>query len=131
MKKSLACAAATWILAGNTLLFAQNGSPVGKWKGESLCTVKPSSCHDETVVYEITAPPDKKGALIWKADKIVNGEPQNMGTLECTFASATQVVTCDIPSKGTWAFELKGDTMTGTLKLSDGTLFRKVNVKRM
>lgn len=108
-----------------------SGSPLGKWKGESLCTVKPSACHDEVVVYEITAPAEKKGALAWKADKIVNGEQQNMGTLDCTFASSTRTLTCDIPGKATWQLQVNGDSMTGTLKLSDGTLFRKVSVKRM
>ena len=44
--------------------YAQKDSSgvLGKWKGESLCTVKPSACHDEVVVYDISAPPEKKGA---------------------------------------------------------------------
>ncbi len=105
-------------------------SPViGTWKGESLCTVKPSACHDEEVVYEISAPADKKGALVMKADKIVNGERQWMGDLDCKYAASTHVLNCEIP-KGVWSFDVGGDAMTGTLKLSDGTLFRKVSVKR-
>jgi hypothetical protein len=103
-----------------------NAPVLGTWKGESLCTVKPSACHDETVVYEIS--PGKNGGVVWKADKIVNGEQQNMGSLDCTFAAS--VLTCDMPGKGVWSLTVRGDTMTGTLKLSDGTLFRKVSVKR-
>ena len=112
--------------------YAQKDSSgvVGKWKGESLCTVKPSACHDEVVVYDISAPPEKKGALVWKADKIVNGEQQNMGTLDCTYAAASRTMTCDMPGKGVWSLTVEGDAMTGTLRLSDGTLFRKVSVKR-
>lgn len=112
--------------------FAQktNAIALGKWKGESLCTVKPSACHDETVVYEITAPAGTKDKLVWKADKIVNGKQENMGTLDCTFAYDTHVMTCDMPGKGVWSLTVQGDVMTGTLKLSDGTLFRKVTVKR-
>lgn len=120
------------MVASTAVVLAQKpgASALGKWKGESLCTVKPSACHDEVVVYEFTASTEKKGMLSWKADKIVNGEQQNMGTLDCTFASGTQTVTCNIP-RGVWELQVNGDTMTGTLKLSDGTLFRKVSVKRM
>lgn len=104
-----------------------NAPVLGTWKGESLCTVKPSACHDEIVVYEISE--GKNGGIVWKADKIVNGERQNMGTLDCTFAAS--VLTCDIPGKGVWSLTVRGDSMTGTLKLSDGTLFRKVAAKRV
>jgi hypothetical protein len=113
-----------------TVSAQKDASAVGKWKGESLCTVKPSACHDEVVVYEITAATGKKDALVWKADKIVNGEQQNMGTMDCTYAPKSQVMTCDMPGRGVWKLTVHGDAMTGTLELSDGTLFRKVSVKR-
>ena len=116
------------LAAGQT----NSASPLGKWKGESLCTVKPSACHDETVVYEITAPAsNRKDVLVWKADKIVNGEQQNMGSLVCTYAAGKNTFSCDIPNRGKWEFQVNGDAMSGTLKLADGTLFRKVSVKRM
>ena len=102
-----------------------NAPVLGTWQGESLCTVKPSACHDESVVYEISQ--GKNGGVVWKADKIVNGERQNMGTLDCTFAAS--VLTCDM-GKGVWSLTVRGDAMTGTLKLADGTLFRKVSVRR-
>lgn len=133
MNKLVSFLAAGLTIASSALVLAQKptASVLGKWKGESLCTVKPSACHDEVVVYEITAPAEKKGVLVWKADKIVNGEQQNMGSLDCTIASSGQAIACEIPGKGVWTFQLNGDTMTGTLKLTDGTLFRKVSVKRM
>jgi hypothetical protein len=130
MHRVLTIAAAALLVGVAALAQKTSPSALGKWKGESLCTVKPSACHDETVVYEITAPPEKKGGLVWKADKIVNGEQQNMGTLDCT-APYPHSVTCDIPGKGVWTLQVQGDSMTGTLKLSDGTLFRKVSVHRM
>ena len=105
-----------------------NAIMLGKWKGESLCTVKPSACHDETVVYEITAPAGSKDHVVWKADKIVDGKQVNMGSLECRYDSHT--ITCDIPDRAVWSLTVDGDVMTGTLKLSDGTLFRKVLAKR-
>lgn len=114
------------ILSAAAVAQRPNASPVGTWKGESLCTVKPNACHDETVVYEIK-PSGKQDRLICKADKIVDGKRQWMGDLDCTFANAT--LTCEVP-KGTWSFTVQDNTMTGTLKLADGTLFRKVNVRR-
>ncbi len=125
---------AVLLLGAAVLAFSQkeSASPLGKWKGESLCTVKPSACHDEIVVYDITAPADsRKDILVWKADKIVDGKQQNMGSLVCEYIAEKDSFTCLIPDKGTWAFQVNGDTMTGTLKLTDGTLFRKVSVKRM
>src|SRR5690242_4946094 len=88
-----------FFLGATQAIFAQkeNAAVLGQWKGESLCTVKPSACHDEVVVYEITATAEKKGTLIWKADKIVNGEQQNMGTLDCTYDPGSKMMTCDMP----------------------------------
>jgi hypothetical protein len=124
----LLCAISLLVAANIAGAQMTNATLLGKWKGESLCTVKPSACHDETVVYEITAVAGSKDRLVWNADKIVDGKPVNMGSLECTYQSRT--VTCDIPGRGVWSFTLDGDLMTGTLKLSDGTLFRKVSAKR-
>ena len=107
---------------------AQTGKPadvLGTWEGESICTVHPSACHDEHVIYEITQGADKK--LKMSADKVVNGERQNMGDLDCTYDGKT--FSCSIPL-GTWAFEVSGSKMKGALKLKDGTLFRNVDIAR-
>ena len=107
---------------------AQTGKPadvVGTWEGQSICTVQPSACHDEHVIYEIAQAADHK--LKMSADKVVNGERQNMGDLECTYDGKT--LSCPIP-RGTWVYEVSGTKMTGTLKLSDGTVFRKVTAAR-
>ena len=119
------------ILAATSAL-AQKSSleSLGKWKGESLCTVKPSACHDETVVYEFTRVRDNEKQLVWKADKIVNGEQQNMGSLPCAAPTPT-TVSCDMPGRGVWELQVKGDVMTGVLRLTAGTVFRNVTAKRM
>jgi hypothetical protein len=121
------------VLAAVGMVAAQqaNAPVLGTWKGESLCTVKPSACHDEVVVYEIKPSSDKKDHLTVKADKIVDGKRQWMGDLECGYADGTGVLTCELDNKkGVWSFNVQGDAMTGTLKLADGTLFRKVSAKR-
>jgi hypothetical protein len=121
--------------AALTLLFlvapnveAQTAKLAGDWKGTSLCTVKNSPCHDETVVYHITEP-DSSGAMTINADKIVNGKPDPMGQLDCKFDSRSYVVTCPM-KHGEWRFTVAGRQMTGTLKLPDGTLYRNIAVRK-
>lgn len=107
---------------------AQTGNPTavtGTWEGASVCTVRPSSCHDEHVIYDITQGANQK--LKMSADKVVSGERQNMGDLECTYADKT--LRCPFP-RGVWSFTVSGMKMSGTLKLTDGTVFRKVEVSR-
>lgn len=89
--------------------------------------VRPSPCHDEIVIYDVT---QVHGKLQWKASKIIEGQEQWMGTLECDFEVTKRAAVCNIPNRGQWRFHVDGDSMTGTLNLSDGTLFRKVSVKR-
>ena len=107
-----------------------NSDVVGVWKGTSLCTVKPSPCHDETVVYHFTAPAEKKGRLKLSADKIVNGKEEWMGDLDCDVHAEKSTITCDIKGRPVWQFAVEGDAMSGTLVLEDGTLYRKIEVKR-
>ena len=95
----------------------------GTWKGESICTIKDSPCHDEQVVYHITEAAGGKVKI--QADKIVNGKPEDMGTLDCTFDAKTSKLTCPI-ARGIFEFSVNGSRMTGTLKLTDGTLYRRI-----
>src|SRR4051794_6093046 len=57
-------------------------TPVGIWRGTSVCLVRPSPCNDEIVVYRIT---HMKAAdsLAVDARKIVGAEEQEMGILTC------------------------------------------------
>lgn len=99
---------------------------LGEWEGKSMCQVSRSACHDEDVVYHITELPS--GKFSWKADKIIAGKCETMGVLACTFGNKTLVCRVD---KGTWTFHVDGTRMTGTLRLTDGTLYRSVDVKRV
>ncbi len=86
--------------------------------------MRPSPCRDEHVIYEISR---QKQKLVMSADKVVSGERQNMGDLECTQTDKT--LTCPF-ARGVWVFTVSGTKMSGTLKLPDGTLFRKVDVHK-
>jgi hypothetical protein len=110
-------------------LGAQTGqSPVGTWRGTSLCLVRPSSCNDEIVVYRI-APANANDSLTMDARKIVKGREEEMGVLGCHFARAGAQVVCGMRN-GEWRFDLHGDSLTGVLRLPNGTKFRDVRTAR-
>jgi len=103
-------------------------TPVGVWRGTSVCLVRPSACNDEIVVYRIarTNAPD---SLRMDARKIVRGEEQEMGVLTCRFTPPTGSLTCAIP-QGTWQFRVHNDSLVGELRLPDNTRFRDVRTTR-
>lgn len=100
----------------------------GTWTGTSTCTIKDSPCRNESVIYHITKP-DSEGKLKIQAHKVVNGQPEDMGTLDCVFTSSTSKLTCQMKN-GVWEFTVTGNKMEGTLKLSDGKLFRRISVAK-
>src|SRR5215208_3751252 len=103
-------------------------TPVGTWRGTSLCLVRPSACNDEIVVYRIT-PTKAADSLTMDARKIVRGEEQEMGVLACRFESPNGPLTCVMP-QGTWQFRVRNDSLVGELRLSDNTKFRDVRTIR-
>jgi hypothetical protein len=103
-------------------------NPVGVWRGTSLCRVRPSPCKDEIVVYRITRL-KASDSLSLDASKIVNGQEQDMGVLVCRFAASGAQVTCTMPN-GVWRFTIRGDSLTGELRLPDNTKFRDVRTAR-
>lgn len=103
-------------------------TPVGIWRGTSVCLVRPSACNDESVVYRI-AHTNAADRLTVDARKIVHGEEQEMGVLTCRFASQNGVLICAIP-QGTWQFSVRKDSLVGELRLPDNTKFRDVRTIR-
>jgi hypothetical protein len=103
-------------------------TPVGTWRGTSVCLVRPSACNDEIVVYRI-APTKAADSLTMDARKIVRGEEQDMGALTCHFTPANGAVTCAMP-QGTWQFRVRNDSLVGELRLADNTKFRDVRTAR-
>lgn len=105
---------------------------LGTWEGESKCTVADSPCHDEHVIYTIK-PDQNSGGLTMQADKVVNGERQNMGTLPCRYDAAGKRLTCVTEGRkiSDWVFTISGDTMTGTLTLrNEHQLYRRIRVNK-
>ena len=103
-------------------------TPVGIWRGTSVCLVRPSACHDEIVVFRI-AHTKITDSLTLDARKIVRGEEQQMGVLSCRFTSPNGPLTCPIP-RGIWQFRVRNDSLVGELRLVDNTKFRDVRTIR-
>lgn len=97
---------------------------IGTWNGTSICQIKASACHDETVVYHISKIKGVDTFYI-NAGKIVNGAEQEMGILPFVYSSETKQLTST--AYGIWTFNVTGPKLEGTL-LVHGELFRKIAV---
>src|SRR5690242_19796299 len=97
-------------------LFGQGGAnpksdkgPVGIWRGESTCVVRPSACNDETALYRIAANARAQDRLTVSAGKIVDGREVSMGSSECSYTVKTQVIDCYLPNGSSVHLEVEGD----------------------
>jgi hypothetical protein len=96
----------------------------GTWKGSSICQIKESPCHDETVVYHISKNGGADSFLI-KANKIVNGVEEEMGILPFVYNKTTHQLSST--AYGSWTFNIEPGKLEGTL-LVRGQLYRKIQV---
>lgn len=103
---------------------------VGDWHGDSICVVRPSACHDEDSLYHVSPIAEKPGYFSLKADKIVAGKPVTMGIVECHSQPEKKLLTCDF-EQGSLEFSVDGGTLRGTMKLKDGTLWRRISLKKV
>ena len=98
----------------------------GTWKGTSLCQVKNSPCHDETVVYYISRKNGTDSFSI-KANKIVNGVEEEMGILPFVYDSKSNELVSS--AYGKWTLRIEKDKMKGTL-IEKGKLFRIIELSK-
>lgn len=114
--------------AAPTISNGPSSKLVGQWDGRSLCVTPRPACTDETVRYQIRKDkPDAEDFHI-QADKIVNGQVQNMGVLTCHFEALRQQLVCP-QGQGQWQFRWDGDALVGGL-LDGSGLFRLIIVRR-
>lgn len=99
---------------------------LGTWEGESICTVRPSPCHDEHVIYQISKTENAEQFTI-AMDKVVAGERQSVGSLLCRYEPGH--LFCRYRDDH-WDYTIEGRKMAGTLALSDGRLYRRINVSK-
>jgi hypothetical protein len=100
----------------------------GNWTGESICQVKESACHDEKALY-IIAKSDTPDKVSITADKIVDGKPVVMGTMDFSYDPKTGVLFAEY-KYGVWKLTVKGNKIEGTLTTPDKVVFRRVTLTK-
>lgn len=105
---------------------------IGSWQGESKCMLPDSPCHDEQVLYQISADKKDPDYLDLDAYKIVDGAPDFMGTLACHYRPKQGSLSCtaNTSKQDDWEFHIFGDSMTGTLKVEGGKLYRVLKLRK-
>ena len=108
---------------------------IGTWKGDSTCRGNRPACKNEVVVYRFEAVAGKPDAILWFADKIVEGKREPMGKAEMHYDQAKGELSWEFTVRqnhGLWQFKVSVDTMEGTLVLlPNRELVRVVKVKRI
>jgi hypothetical protein len=132
---SMRRALAIWLLTcGMTAtLLASDKAVLGSWEGDSKCTVPDSPCHDEHVLFQITQDRKDPFQLNLDAYKLIEGNPEFIGTLACSYDSKAGALSCtsSTKDKDDWEFHVMGDAMAGRLMLDGGkTLYRRVTLHR-
>jgi hypothetical protein len=108
---------------------------IGVWRGTSTCTdrVAAPACHDEVVVYEFAAGA-KPEVILWRADKVVDGQRLAMGEMELTFDSGEACWRAEFTSPrshSVWCLTVDGAHMTGTGRnLPANQIIRKIDVRK-
>jgi hypothetical protein len=99
----------------------------GVWRGHSECAVKNSPCHDEVNVCRFAKIAGRENAFSVTASKVVDGKELVMGSSEWKYNAQKRVVECEKPSI---QLTLDGDKMEGALRLEDGTVYRRIYLKK-
>lgn len=101
---------------------------VGVWKGDSVCQVKDSPCHDEVSEYYVTkgAQPDHFQMTM---NKVVDGKEVTMGTLGCQSGTDAGTYVCRFDDATVWSWKLDKDVLDGTLQYR-GQFYRKIHLTR-
>ena len=120
------------MIAAALLLAAASPDPtVGTWEGTSLCQVKPSPCHDEHVVYHVTALGNGRYQIA--GYKVVSGQERFMGNVEVGLDAKSGSLsgkTIDRSGRSSlWTFVRHNSHLSGRL-ISDGALFRLIEVTK-
>lgn len=115
------------VLIFSPLIPHQVASLLGRWEGDSRCVGKLSACHDEHVLYQISA--TGAGHFTLDGSRIAGGDTVDMGPLSCTTVGGANALACPIPA-GTWRFAIVGNQLEGTLTLTDSSVARHVNAHR-
>jgi len=104
-------------------------SPIGIWRGASICASAPPSCHDEQVVYYIEAIPDHPDSVQIRADKIVDGKSVTMGSGPWEYDRAKHTLSMG-PEQRRWLLTVTGNRIGGTLTVPQNIVFRRMTLTK-
>jgi hypothetical protein len=99
----------------------------GRVARNSVCMVKGSPCHDEVNVYRFSSVAGRPNAFSVTASKVVDGKEIVMGSGEWTYDPGNHLVESKAPAI---RLTIAGDKMEGALSLADGTVYRRVHLKK-
>lgn len=81
------------------------------------------------MVYDIKSVPGKPQVMFVQADKVVDGKAITMGSGEWEYDAAGKTLMLRSAQRS-WRLQLAQDRIEGVLTLADGTVFRKMTLKR-
>ena len=99
----------------------------GTWRGNSVCMVKDSPCHDEVNVYRFSSVAGRQGVFSVTAAKVIDGKEIVMGSGEWKYDAEKRVVECERPRI---RLVVDGDKMEGALTVEDGMVYRRIYLKK-
>ena len=105
---------------------------LGTWRGTSACAdrVAAPGCNDEVVVYTFT-PGAKPGVVHWQADKVVNGQRQDMGEFDLAYDAGGKCWSAEFRARLVWCVAVDGDHLTGTgTQLPGKQIVRRIDVRK-
>jgi hypothetical protein len=114
----------------------QASDVVGESTGESKCVGNNSFCHDEVVLYHVSAIKDDANKVHLAADKLVNSKWESMGDMDFTIDAAKATLTTEFPiprtgGHGVLVFTVNGDKMDGVMTVfPENEVGRRMHVER-
>ena len=102
---------------------------VGAWRGNSVCMVKNSPCHDEINVYRFAEIAGKPRSVLVTGSKVVDDKEIVMGTVAWKYEPEKQALEWEGPH-GTFRLTVQGEKMEGTLTDRDGVVYRRIYLKK-
>jgi hypothetical protein len=112
----------------SSALGRDNASFAGVWRGDSVCQIKDSPCHDEVSVYYVSKGAESNSFKM-KMNKMANGKEETMGTVNCKADSDNGSYVCRLNELATWTWHLNKDVLDGDLQYR-GQLYRKIHLIR-
>lgn len=100
----------------------------GVWRGNSVCLVKDSPCHDEVNVYRFSRVDGKPDTFLVTASKVVDGKEIVMGSGEWKYDDKTKTLESEQPRIRLTI--LRDNWMEGALTIEGGKEYRKIRLKK-